>query len=83
MKKKITVIRGAGRHDRQAQIQVRAREIDFATTFSKNLEALLAVMGITRMIKKSNGSALKTKKVTGELESGKVGEGESIPMSRY
>ena len=40
----------------QAQIQVRAREIDFATTFSKNLEALLAVMGITRMIKKSNGN---------------------------
>lgn len=67
----------------QAQIQVRAREIDFATTFSKNLEALLAVMGITRMIKKTNASALKTKKVTGELESGKVGEGESIPMSRY
>lgn len=67
----------------QAQIQVRAREIDFATSFSKNLDALLAVMGITRMIKKANGTVLKTKKVTGTLQSGKVGEGESIPMSRY
>lgn len=67
----------------QAQIQIRAREIDFATTFSKNLEALLAVMGIARMIKKANGTALKTKAVTGTLQSGKVGEGESIPMSRY
>ena len=67
----------------KAQIQIRAREIDFATSFSRNLEALLAVMGITRMIRKANGTVLKTKKATGTLQSGKVGEGESIPMSRY
>ena len=54
----------------EAQIQVRAREIDFVTTFGKNIQALLDVMGITRMIKKDNNSVLKTKKVTGTLQSG-------------
>ena len=67
----------------QAQIQVRAREIDFVTTFGKNMQALLDVMGITRMIKKENGSVLKTKKVTGTLQSGEVAEGDEIPMSQY
>lgn len=67
----------------KAQIQVKAREIDFVTSFGKNMQALLDVMGITRMIKKENGSALKTKKATGTLESGDVAEGDEIPMSRY
>lgn len=67
----------------QAQIQVRAREIDFVTSFSKNLQALLDVMGITRMIRKENGSVLKTKKVSGTLKSGEVAEGDEIPLSQY
>lgn len=67
----------------QTQIQVRAREIDFVTSFGKNLQALLDVMGITRMIRKENGSVLKTKKVSGTLQSGEVAEGDEIPLSRY
>lgn len=67
----------------KAQIQVRAREIDFVTSFGKNMQALLDVMGITRMIKKENGSVLKTKKVSGTLKDGDVAEGEEIPMSQY
>lgn len=66
-----------------AQIQVRAREIDFVTSFGKNMQALLDVMGITRMIRKENGSVLKTKKVNGVLQSGDVAEGDEIPMSQY
>ena len=49
----------------QAQIQVKAREIDFVTSFGKNIQALLDVLGIARMIKKDNNTILKTKKVTG------------------
>lgn len=49
----------------QAQIQVKAREIDFVTSFGKNIQALLDVLGIIRMIKKDNNTVLKTKKVTG------------------
>lgn len=67
----------------EAQIQVEAREIDFVTSFGKNLKALLDILGITRMIRKENNSVLKTKTVKGELQSGDVGEGEEIPMSRY
>ena len=51
----------------QAQIQVRAREIDFVTSFGKNMQALLDILGIVRMIKKENNSVLKTKTVSGTL----------------
>ena len=67
----------------QAQIHVKAREIDFVTSFGKNIQALLDVLGIIRMIKKDNNTVLKTKKVTGTLQSGEVAEGEEIPYSQY
>lgn len=67
----------------QAQIQVRAREIDFVTSFGKNMQALLDIMGITRMIRKENGSVLKVKSVSGTLASGNVAEGDEIPLSKY
>nr|DAT27025.1 MAG TPA: major capsid protein [Bacteriophage sp.] len=66
-----------------AQIQVKAREIDFVTTFGKNIKALLDVLKIVKMIRKENGSTLKTKKVSGELQSGEVAEGDEIPLSQY
>ncbi len=67
----------------QAQIQVRAREIDFVTSFGKNMQALLDILGIVRMIKKENNSVLKTKTVSGTLQSGEVAEGDEIPLSQY
>lgn len=67
----------------QEQVQVKAREIDFVTSFGKNIQALLDVLGIIRMIKKDNNTVLKTKKVTGNLQSGEVAEGEEIPYSQY
>ncbi len=66
-----------------AAINVKAREIDFVTSFNKNINALTDVLGITRMIKKANGSNLYTKKATGTLESGAVAEGDEIPLSKY
>ena len=67
----------------KAQINVAAREIDFVTSFAKNLKALTDVLGISRMIKKANGSVLKTKKVTGTLKTAAVAEGDVIPNSQY
>lgn len=67
----------------QDNLEVRAREIDFVTSFGKNIQALLDVLGIARMIRKENGSVLKTKEVTGKLKSGDIGEGEEIPYSQY
>ena len=60
----------------QDQVQVRAREIDFVTSFGKSL-------GITKMIRTENGSVLKTKTVKGTLQSGDVPEGDEIPLSQY
>lgn len=66
-----------------AQIQTKAMEIDFVSQFADSLQAFLDILGITRMIEKSNGSELRVKKVTGTLESGDVAEGEEIPLSKY
>ena len=65
------------------QIMVRAREIDFVTSFAKNMQALLDVMGITRMIRKENGSTLKVRTASGTLQSGDVAPGDEIPLSQY
>lgn len=67
----------------QGNIAVRAREIDFVTSFGKNIQALLDVLSITKMIRKENGTVLKTKEVTGELQPGDIGEGKEIPYSQY
>lgn len=67
----------------QAQIQVRAREIDFVTSFGQNMQALLDVMGIARMIRKENGSVLRVREASGALQSGDVAEGDIVPLSQY
>ena len=36
----------------QAQVMVKAREIDFVTSFARDMQALLDILGITRMIEK-------------------------------
>lgn len=66
-----------------AQIQVRAREIDFVTSFGQNMQALLDVMGISRMIRKQNGSMLRVRTASGTLQSGDVAEGDIVPLSQY
>lgn len=68
---------------KQENIQVRAREVDFVTRFERNWEHLLEILGVLRMIKKDPGSTLKSKYAQGTLESGKVGEGEEIPYSKF
>lgn len=66
-----------------AQIQVRAREIDFVTSFGRNFQALLDVMGISKAIRKENGSVLRVRTASGTLQSGEVAEGDLVPLSQY
>lgn len=66
-----------------ADIQVTAREIDFATRFANSWEHLREIMGIMRPVKKTPGAVLKSKYVEGTLKSGIVGEGEEIPYSKF
>lgn len=66
-----------------ADIQVKARELDFVTRFERNWEHLREILGIMRPIKKQPGAVLKSKYSEGTLESGKVGEGEVIPYSKF
>ena len=64
-------------------IQVTAREIDFVTRFERNWQHLRDILGIMRPIKKTPGAVLKSKYAEGTLQSGKVGEGEDIPYSKF
>lgn len=61
----------------------KVRELDFATLFGENVQNLIKMLGITRKIPVTAGTALKVLKVTGTLQSGAVPEGEIIPLSQY
>ncbi len=61
----------------------RAREIDFIAAFSGSVTKLMEAIGVTRKIPKQAGTVLKAYKASGELDSGVVAEGETIPLSKY
>lgn len=61
----------------------KAREVEFVNMFSENVKKLIEALGITRKIPKQAGTVLKAYKAVGTLESGTVGEGEVIPLSKY
>ena len=61
----------------------RAREIEFTYNFSEGVRKLMEALGVTRKIAKQAGTVLKAYKAVGTLENGEVGEGETIPLSKY
>ena len=63
-------------------INVEAREIDFVSRFGDTWEHLREILGIMRLIKKTPGAVLKSKRASVVLQNGKVGEGEEIPYSK-
>lgn len=65
-----------------AQIQTTAREVDFVTRFANNWEHLQDIIGVTRLIRKPAGTALKSKYASVTLQNGSVAEGAEIPYSQ-
>ena len=65
------------------QADVSTRVVDFNIQFAGNLNKLIEALGVTRKIAVQEGATLKMLKVTGNLESGNVAEGELIPLSKY
>lgn len=61
---------------------VTAREIDFVSRFGKNWDALRAIMGIARPIRKTTGTQLVAYNADVTLESGNVAAGRVIPYSK-
>ncbi len=62
----------------------KVREVDFVRQFQhKSLAKLLEVLGVTRKIPMMEGTTMYYYTTTGELQSGKVAEGEIIPLSQY
>ena len=67
---------------KKAQI-AKVREIDFAQLFGENIQNLIKMLGVTRKIPVTAGTALKVLKCTGTLDDGIVAEGDVIPLSQY
>lgn len=65
-----------------AQINVTAREIDFVSRFTSNVEALMEIMGIMRPIRKAPGTVLRSYKASVVLQDGEVAEGDEVPLSQ-
>lgn len=63
-------------------ISTTAREVDFVTRFANNWDALRDILGVSRVIRKTPGTVLKSKYASVTLQSGAVGEGEEIPYSQ-
>lgn len=61
----------------------RVREVEFVNMFGYSIKKLMEALGVTRHIAKQAGTILKSYKATGTLEDGDVGEGETIPLSKY
>lgn len=66
---------------KSADIQTVAREVDFVTRFATNWEHLRDIMGVSRLIRKTPGTVLKSKYAEMTLQQS-VGEGEEIPYSK-
>lgn len=62
----------------------RIREIDFVNQFTHgSLAKLIEVLGVTRKVPMMEGTTMYVYETKGTLESGSVGEGEIIPLSKF
>lgn len=67
-----------------AEKMKKVREVDFVNQFSHtNLNKLIEALGVTRRIPMMEGTTMYVYSVTGTHQSGKVDEGEIIPLSQY
>ena len=64
-----------------ANIDTTAREVDFVTRFAYNWDHLRDILGVSRLIRKTPGTVLKSKYAEVTLEAS-VAEGEEIPYSQ-
>jgi hypothetical protein len=64
-----------------ANIDATVRELDFATRFGDNWDALREILGIMRPIRKTPGTKLTSYTASVTLQPGNVGEGEEVPYS--
>lgn len=65
-----------------ADIETRAREITFVSSFSDTFQSFMDILGVTRMISKPAGTQLVSKYAEVTLQDGNVAEGEEIPRSK-
>lgn len=65
-----------------AQMQITARELDFVSRFTANMDVLREIMGVMRPIRKAPGTRLVSYKASVVLQDGTVAEGDEVPLSQ-
>ena len=58
------------------------KSIDFVNKFSKNINDLLRLLGVTRRQELTNDLKIQTYKWTADVDTTKTAEGETIPLSK-
>lgn len=58
------------------------KSIDFVNKFSKNINDLLRLLGVTRRQELTNDLKIQTYKWTADVDTTAVAEGETIPLSK-
>ena len=58
------------------------KSIDFVNKFSKNINDLLTLLGVTRRQELTNDLKIQTYKWTTDVDATNPGEGEDIPLSK-
>lgn len=69
------------RTTKAANISATAREIDFVSSFGRDWEALLGLLGLTNMVEKAPGTEIKIKTATVTLQTAPA-EGDEVPYSQ-
>lgn len=64
-------------------VAARVADVEFVRAFDEDVRVLTQALEFFTPIKKAPGTTLKYYETSGTLESGQVGEGEDIPLSKY
>ncbi|MBR0340737.1 MAG: Ig-like domain-containing protein [Oscillospiraceae bacterium] len=67
---------------KNADIDIKVREIDFVSRFNEQWEHLRQILNILRPIRKAAGTKLTSKYAMVALQGGNVAEGDEIPFSK-
>lgn len=68
---------------KHADVSAKTADIEFVRAFEDDTRKLAELLGVFTPILRAPGTALKYYTTSGTLESGKVAEGEDIPISKY
>lgn len=68
---------------KDVDLAAKAADVEFTRAFEEDTRRLAQLLGVYEPVRRAPNTALKYYETSGTLESGAVGEGEDIPLSKY